>query len=273
MGKPQVSFDDEVFSRTASLFATKRGAFAPDAVESLASDIVRRLAVTKLRVASVETSDISDEQIEAFCDALIQPSPNAALDFIRDRRGEGASRLDVYLGYIAGAARCLGTRWDEDRLSFLDVTIGSGHLYALMRALRAEGPGARTAVDARRSALFATVPGEDHGIGITVAADLFRDSGWEIDLRTRTDHDGLIAHVEDTQPHVIGLSLSTDGRLEALVRLVVAMRIVVPSAIIGIAPSSLIDAPRLRDLVDIDLVFEDAASACAALDRLIRLRG
>ena len=204
---------------------------------------------------------------------MVQPEPDAALRFIEDRRAEGVTRYDIYLGYIGAAARCLGERWDEDRLSFFEVTTGTGHLYALMRALRAEQPSSLSSFDTRRCALFTTVPGEDHGLGITVAADLFREAGWEIDLQTDTDYDGLIAHIECTEPHIIGLSLSSAGRLDALVRLVVAMRIVMPNAIIGVAPGRGLDAEMVRDLVDIDLVFEDAPSAFDELERLIRLRG
>jgi len=272
MGRPKVSFDAEIFARTTTLFAAKRDAFAPSSVEVLANDIVRLLAKTAPREAVLEASDIEADSLAAFCDALVQPNPDAALRFIENRRADGLSRKSVYLGYITGAARHLGEGWDSDRLSFLQVIYGTGHLYALMRALREEGPEARPAFDGKRAALFATVPGEDHGIGITVAADMFREVGWEIDLQTETDHDVLIAHVERTRPKIIGLSLSTVQRLDALVRLVVAMRIDIPHAIIGVAPGSDISAERLHALVDIDLVFRDVRSACEQLDRLIGLR-
>lgn len=265
-------FDAEVFTRTASLFDTKRDAFAQDAVEALATDIMRRLASARSKDPTFETPEISEESIDAFCQTLIQSSPAAALQFIEDRRTEGVTRQGVYLGYIIAAARSLGRGWEEDRFSFLEVTYGTGHLYALMRALRAETSAARPAFDGRRCALFATVPGEEHGIGITVAADLFREAGWEIDLRTGTDHDDLVAHIEIAQPHIIGLSLSTEQRMDALVRLVVAIRIATPSAIIGVAPATNVDAARLHELVDIDLVFGEAPSACRELERLIRLR-
>ena len=272
MSRMHESFDADLYSRTARLFAQKRDAFAPDAVEMLASDIMRRLSSVTPAEPWIDPTEISDDSIDAFCQALIQPSADAAMNFIDDRRAEGVTRQGVYLGYIPGAARTLGDGWDEDRFSFIDVTYGTGHLYALMRALRAEREASRPALDTRRSALFATVPGEDHGIGITVAADLFREAGWEIDLRVGLDHDALLSHLQRTDPPIIGLSLSTDNRLDALVRLVVAMRIVAPHAIIGVAPGDALSDDRLLKLVDIDLVFHDAPSAWRDLDRLIRLR-
>jgi len=262
MSRENVSFDPEVFSKTASLFATKRSAFAAEAVEALARDIVQRLADARAYQAPVTPQEVPPDRIAEFCGVLIEPGPQAALRFIAARRAEGVTRQDVYLGYISGAARHLGKCWERDELSFVQVTIGTGHLYALMRALRSESPNySLRGFDARRSALFATVPGEDHGIGITVAADLFREAGWDIDLHTGTDHRALLAQVERTEPHVIGLSLSTEDRLNALVRLVVAMRLIVPQAIIGVAAASEVDAQRVKDLVDIDLMFHDAESA------------
>jgi methanogenic corrinoid protein MtbC1 len=267
-----VQIDTDTFVRTASRFALKRDAFAPDAVEMLASDIVRRLSRAAARAPRFEDPVVSEDSIAAFCAALVQPEPAPALDFIRRQRDAGLTRQGVYLGFVGAAARRLGEGWDAGDLSFAEVTIGTGHLYALMRALRAEGPPAGLAFDARRHALFATVPGETHGIGITMAADLFREAGWEIDLQVGRCHDGLLARVEGEQPDIVGLSLSTDHRLADLVRLVVGLRLVVPHAIVGVAPGADLDDDQITEIVDIDLLFHDARTACADLDRLIRVR-
>lgn len=273
MAAPSESFDPTIFRHAVSVFAAKRASLAPTAVETLAEEVIRRLAAQGRRVTVDVNPILSPERVAAFCEILVQPHPEAALRFIQDRRDEGISREALYLGYIAAAARKLGEMWEEDRLSFVDVTIGTGHLYALMRALRAEPTSDLTAFDEKRSALFVSVPGEDHGIGITMAADLFRQSGWEIDLQIGTNHDALVAHVERTQPKIIGLSLHTDRQLAALVRLVVALRVVVSRAIIGVAPGTGLDPDHVKGLVDVDLVFTDARSACGELERMVRLRG
>lgn len=263
MAPPLSAVDVETFARTALRFAAKRRALPPEAAETLSGDIVRRLSAA----AANRADPVPDDSLDAFCAALVQPGPDAAMAFLRARQAEGATHPELYLGYIAAAARALGARWDDNRLSLTEVTIGTGHLYALMRALRTEARPARPAPTGRRQALFATVPGEDHSIGITIAADLFREAGWDIDLQLATDHDGLVARAERLHPCVIGLSLSAEARLLALARLVVALRLALPGAVIGVAPAAALDPAGLDALLDIDLVLGDAETARAELER------
>lgn len=264
---PRAVIDTQIFSRTAQLFSAKVRAFPPDTVKILAKDIVTHLG--RADAADVELDPAS---VAEFCTTLLGHDAKAALSFIADRRAEGCDLDTIYVGYIAAAARELGQRWEDDRLSLFDVTIGTGQLYALMRALRAENKPFDSDFDVQRYALFATVPGEDHAIGITIAADLFRAEGWEIDLQTGTDHASLVAQAEYSRPRVIGLSLTTERRLDALVRLVVAMRLVLPRSIIGVATGGTLDADRVASLVDVDLQFFDVRSGREELDRMLHAR-
>ena len=267
-----VSFDEPSVARAATLFSAKRELFPPNTIEGLAKTIVRQLASATEEAVKTARTVTTEESLDAFCDVLCRPSPDAALSFIKERLEEGSSREDIYLGYIGAAARRLGERWDEDEASFTDVTIGSGHLYALMRAMRTEQANVRPATDDQRSALFAAIPGEDHSVGITVAANVFRDAGWEIDLQVDKDHDQLIAHAKDTKPHIIGLSLSTDRRLDALAGLVLALRINLPGATIGVGSGDALAAEKVRAVADVDFLFEDAPSALTKLESLVEQR-
>jgi MerR family transcriptional regulator, light-induced transcriptional regulator len=66
--------------------------------------------------------------------------------------------------------------------------------------------------------------------------------------------------------------VTTNRHLDALVRLIVAARLIMPHAIIGVAPGAGVDPASLHELFDIDLVFGDARSALSELDRLRWLR-
>jgi len=61
MGKPNLAFDPEIYQRTALLFASKRKDLAPDAIEALANDIVRRLARDAPKRRDFTKPDISEE--------------------------------------------------------------------------------------------------------------------------------------------------------------------------------------------------------------------
>ncbi|MFN3641733.1 MAG: B12-binding domain-containing protein [Gemmobacter sp.] len=248
------------------------GAPALHAVRALARSVIRRSAPRPPLPPEPAVPEAGDQSLAAFCATLVQPTPGAALRFIAACRDRGLSREGVYLGYVCDAARWLGEAWDDDRLSFLEVTIACGHLHALLRMLGGERAAHPLPLDTRRRALFATVPGEAHGIGVAVAATLFRDVGWDIDLQLGRDHDSLLHRVATTRPPVVGLSLSTPDRLDALAGLVAGIRRIAPDVVIGVAPGQGLPRKRLARRVDIDLVFDDARLACIALDRLIRLR-
>lgn len=270
MNDQSASIDPQVFARTAHLFEAKRRVLPAEVLEGFARQVVSRVAETVAARVPADRAPISPERVAAFCDLLLQPDQQRqALAFITARRDEGATIEDVYLGYIGGAARLLGKRWEEDELTPLQVTIGAGTLYALMRALRGSLISNQP-LDARRAALFASVPGEQHGVGVTVAADLFREAGWDIDLQLGLDQSRLLAHVTRTLPRVVGLSLSTGERVPELVQAVVGLRLVVPDAIIGVAPGGDLTATDVQRIADVDMIFDDAPSAIAMLDRWVQ---
>ena len=267
INKASAFINSEIFGHTTQLFEEKRRVLAPDVVEGFARQVVIRLAAATATHHSLDSIMISQESVSAFCDMLLQPDQNRqALAFIAARRDEGATIEDIYLGYIGPAARLLGERWERDELTPLQVTIGAGTLYALMRALRA-GLVANPSRAAARTALFALVPGEKHGIGVTVAADMFREAGWDIDLQLGLDQSGLTEHVVRTLPRVIGLSLSTVERLPELVQAVFSVRLVVPNALIGVAHGGDLRAADIQRIADVDMIFDDVPNAIRMLER------
>ena len=115
-----------------------------------------------------------------------------AADLVLQARLNGMSVDMVYLGFLAGAARRLGERWDEDRTTSAQMTIAAGRIYAIMRGLRQAFTSDHYLTPPQEHALFVSTPGETHTLGVTMAADFFRRRGWQIDLRTGLGHHELL---------------------------------------------------------------------------------
>ena len=234
------------------------------AVSELAREVVRRLAFRMPN--SVSRNDLpTEDEIAELCDALLSPQDRAADDFILNVRRNSADIEVVYLSYVAGAARRLGQLWDEDQISFMDVTLGCGKLYRIIRGLRHVIAPSIIKDRDEYPAMFALVPGETHTLGIEIATDIFRREGWDVDMLVGLDHDHLIEQSDRRTYRAIVLVANSDSMIEPLTRLVLALRISHPMSHIVVAGNILNHYPNISSLVGSDAVIRDIETAVAKL--------
>lgn len=267
--------DTHAFDRARSVFGAPR--LPTDAVEALATEVISRLSQRVMQSgvikADVPTDMQMDARIEALAEALLGFDESAATEIVMEAHAAGASVETLYIGYLADAARRLGRWWDEDRISSVEVVIGAGRIYAIMRGLRRLfGPGPSRGH--RYRALFASVPGETHLLGVAMAADLLTIHGWEIDLRAGLDHDALVEEIGHNSYPIIGLSASNSRTLFPLARLIVALRVSNPGAWILVCGGITGIEPEVAHMVDADAAAPDLASAEAMMeDYLTEMQG
>lgn len=197
------------------------------ALSALAQEVVKRVA-DNLNVTLPLAVMPRSEEIDLLCMALSSPDDTVAITLIEEAQRKGAGYEALYRYYLAEAARRLGTWWNEDKVSFYRVTIAAGRIYAILRILRLQKQV--QSGDLRRTAMFAAVPGENHTLGIAIAADLARDQGWDVELFLGHSHDELVDVMTKRDTQLIGLSASTKRSLPALMKLIVALRISKPKA-------------------------------------------
>jgi methanogenic corrinoid protein MtbC1 len=250
------AFDVRQYSKTQSEIRALKTQLPDKLVETLAQEVIRRMAGRNLHIP---VTPPTEDDIEELCLALLSEDDDAGARFIQDLRSDGASVEAVYLTYLAGAARMLGAWWDSSRVPFTEVALGTTRMYAIMRALR--GQFAIAAPSSRRSAVFASVPGETHVLGVRMATDLFRKNGWEIDLKVGKTHDELVAEISRSDAAVIGISAGGNHVVQPLSRLMVALRITNPRAWIFICGNVVDEAREAIDLMDPDGVVTDIDTA------------
>ena len=244
---------DDEFHKSYSDLNELHTKLPQEAVVALAREVLERLA-NQINDPKIPTSTIS-----VFVDALVSSEAKAAAEIVDERVRAGVTMKEVYLGILAPAAAMLGERWNRDEVTFADVTVGTGRIYAIMRSLKRRTPPEKRPTE--RSAVFAMVPGDDHVLGLKMAVDLARRSGWKVDAHFDYDHDTLVEAVKASGELLVGLSAGGSHSLTNLARLILALRVSVPE--IKILVSGRItetDADKIG-LLDTDATantFEDA---------------
>lgn len=227
-------------------------------VTSLANEVLLRISERGRQFEHVP-HEPSPQELEALCKALISDDETAAADIIVSVRAKGAPAEAIYLKHLAAAARLLGEWWSESRVSFVEVTIGTSRMFAIMRGMKHLFVPNSLSPD--KSAIFASVPGETHTLGVRMAADFFRKDGWEITLLLGLDHDALVNEIKNSGDRIVGLSVGGSHSIDALSRLVVAIHICCPHTPIIVSGQDVESIMPLLSLMGVDGIASDIDEA------------
>jgi methanogenic corrinoid protein MtbC1 len=265
---PEDQLDAQAYARATRQFQLVQKVLPQDAVERLAQEVVRRLNFRMPRNAAIAGFPDA-EQISRLCAALLSPDDAAGDRIILAARQDGASPEVIYLGYVAGAARRLGVLWEEDQVSFAEVTVASSRLYRIIRGLRHVLDAAALKQGVDRHVLFALVPEDTHTLGIEMATDLFRRDGWDVEMSVGEDHDQIVSRTENERFQSVVLVAHSESTLPNLISLVLALRITQPMAYIVVAGNIVSQRDDVGDLVGADDVIVEIETAAERLRAII----
>ena len=259
--------DEKAYAEAEEAFRLATVHLPDELVLDVAREVVHRLA---FRMPGVTASEgyPSDAELDRFCSALLSAQEDAADRIILTARRDGAEIETIYLGYIAGASRRLGAMWESDQVSFIEVSIGTGRLYRIIRGLRHAIAPVVLKGKPRTPALFVLVPGETHSLGIEMAADLFRRDGGDVDVCIGQTHDQILGLAESRHYGAVVLVANSKRVIPALVQLSVALRISQPITPFALAGNLMDDEPEAKTLVGAELVISDISDGIAELRRL-----
>lgn len=212
-----------------------------------------------LKVAKGVQNRPQPEKTALMVKALLDDRPDEMAELISALKAQGLSDTQVVEHHLAAAARMMGTLWETDRLTFAEVTVGSARLLRLLQRLRP--PPAPFAPHI----YLATVPGDDHTVGATAAAQVLGSAGWDVTLRLGLSRQAFLSEIKAQRPPIVGLSAGSEDHLPALMALIAALRSDYPETILLVG-GPLVDlrGPQIVAMgVDIAV-----ASASAAVDAL-----
>ncbi|MGL5010449.1 MAG: hypothetical protein ACRC6I_11240, partial [Paracoccaceae bacterium] len=181
-------------------------------VASFASEVVARLVSGEVNM----TAALREDLIARFMHAVV----NADLtDFealkpeLRRARISPATFSDRYVPEIA---RRLGVAWEDDTMSFAEVTMGASRLQAILRQIGADwvADGSRTPESGHATVLLIVPSGEQHTLGVFVLLGQLRRRGISVCLRISPTEGDLRALFADRRFDGAMVSLATVDKFD-----------------------------------------------------------
>ncbi len=165
---------------------------------------------------------IAQADIDVLARMTVSNDVDALLLHVEAYLADGALLEAVFADLLGGAARRLGVWWEEDLVSFVDVTIGLGALHRLVHEIARKLPAPATA--AGHAALFATLPGEQHCLGLRIIDETFRAAGWRTQCEPAPERGALLRLVKARWFDLFGISLMTQADVEPAAALIRSVR-------------------------------------------------
>lgn len=222
----------------------------------VASEIIPRLLLAHAKApAAVRQEPVRDHRmnVEAFTPLAVEGDAQGLIAHVERLLAEGVPVESMMVDLLAPAARLLGRWWEEDRCSFVEVTMGLWRLQEVVREVSRRVMPPPIAADGGqgRRALFATFPGEQHDFGALMVSELFHRHGWDCEALIGVAMLDLLGAAARRHYDLIGLTLSCDCHSARL-----------PSAIVALRSVS--RNPRVRVLVGGRVLNEDPSLAARA---------
>jgi MerR family transcriptional regulator, light-induced transcriptional regulator len=249
-------------------------------VRAIESDIIPRLVrahqapAPAPRVAEVMEALPTPLDVATFVEMVLRDQDAAWSGALRRLRERGVSVESLYLGLLGPAASLLGTLWEEDRVSFSDVTVAVGRLQRIMRELSpAFGSEVDHPADGRR-VLLVPAPGEQHTFGLTIVAEFFRRAGWEVVGGIGDNSLDPVAMVRDEWFDVVGISVGAETRLDWLRTGIAAMRTSSRNRGVGVMVGGpiFVEDPGRAQAVGADATATDGSHAPDVAEQLLDSR-
>jgi len=163
-------------------------------------------------------------EVDRLVGLLLDPGAGSFVSYADDLIARGNSLDVLYLEVLAPSARRLGEMWSADEVGFADVTIALGRMHQLLRHF---SPLFRPEVlegEPWRRALFASVPGEQHTLGLSMLVQYFLRAGWDASLVPASVDQELMRIVQHEHVALIGLSMSSERSAQTLRSLIGRLR-------------------------------------------------
>ena len=210
-------------------------------------------------------------EIRHFAMLVVDRDTTLAPAYLQALVDRGVRVETLFRALLTGAARMLGTLWEEDAVDFTLVTSGVWRIQMMMRALSAASLAPVTP-QARRI-LLAPAIGEQHCFGLSMVSEFFHRAGWDVTSDRFDTNEALAEALRASWFDVLGFSVGGHDRLDCLAKSIAISRCASRNLQLGVMVGGpvFVAHPELVSEVGADSTAADAAQATVEAEGLMAL--
>lgn len=167
---------------------------------------------------------LDEEEINRIADLLLNAEEDAFEYAIKTHKAHGVPIDYIVLDLIPEIARKLGKHWEEDSLSFADVSIGVNKLERVIYKLDYLFQANQLERQQNKSIFVSGCPGSQHSLGTLIFANFLTFSGWQVHRPNKVNIDCMVEGVESKNHQALAISVATNEQLEQLPNLISLLR-------------------------------------------------
>jgi len=167
---------------------------------------------------------LGDEEIDRITQLLLSTEDGAFELAITVLKTHGVSINYIILDLIPIIARRLGKQWEDDTLSFAEVSIGVNRLERVIHKLDYLFQVTQLEKRGNQSILITVFPESQHSLGTLILSNYFIHSGWRVYRPENTSMKSISQEIESHSHDAIAISVSCDEQLELLPNTISALR-------------------------------------------------
>jgi methanogenic corrinoid protein MtbC1 len=246
--------------------------------QTIETEIIPRLMLARRAApaapaARADSATLGTDEVAELARLVLAHDAVVAAAYVEAMRTQGATLESLYLELLAPAARRLGELWEADLCDFSEVTLGLGRLQQVLRELGPAFRGEAARPENGRRALLAPTPGEQHTFGLVMVAEFFLRAGWDVCAGPAAASRDLPGLVRSDWFDVVGLSLGSEVRLDALATCIRSIRRASRNQAIGVMVGGpvFVQRPECVALVGADATALDGQQALLQAENLLAL--
>lgn len=165
-------------------------------------------------------SEVREPVVSGLITAALSGKKDAFADLLRELKRARVSAAALADIYIPEAARRMGDAWQDDQMSWLDVSIGVGRMQSLLREIGTAWAADQAGDTGHGTVLLIVPEREQHTLGPMVAMGQLRRFGVSVCLRIAPSSNELRSLMASRQFDGVLISIATKDKLDTVTKTV-----------------------------------------------------